>query len=198
MASNINTNTIDENYPVAGIDNDSQGFRDNFSSIKTNLTTAGAEITTMQANRARIDSDNDFSGNEIQNAELVQVTKKIITTGTTLTANTEIDYRDGHVFKLNFTGAGPYDITFVGWPANRYAELRLLLSASGNFPQLTIDPGNGTRLCANWPSDFTKGQVNFSAVNPSIDYENSTIILDISTNDIGTNLYVNYVGTFNV
>ena len=34
MASNINTNTIDENYPVAGIDNDSQGFRDNFTSIK--------------------------------------------------------------------------------------------------------------------------------------------------------------------
>ena len=42
MASSIDTTTIDANYPVAGIDNDSQGFRDNFNSIKTNITTAGS------------------------------------------------------------------------------------------------------------------------------------------------------------
>ena len=30
MASNINPNNIDTTYPVAGQDNDSQGFRDNF------------------------------------------------------------------------------------------------------------------------------------------------------------------------
>ena len=47
MASSIDTSTIDATYPVAGIDNDSQGFRDNFNSIKTNLTTAGSEITAL-------------------------------------------------------------------------------------------------------------------------------------------------------
>ncbi len=31
MASNITTTNLDENFPVAGRDNDSQGFRDNFS-----------------------------------------------------------------------------------------------------------------------------------------------------------------------
>ena len=36
MASNIVDTTIDETYPVAGVDNDSQGFRDNFNIIKTN------------------------------------------------------------------------------------------------------------------------------------------------------------------
>ena len=34
MASNIVDTTIDDTYPVAGIDNDSQGFRDNFNIIK--------------------------------------------------------------------------------------------------------------------------------------------------------------------
>ena len=34
MASSIVTTGIDATYPVAGQDNDSQGFRDNFSQIK--------------------------------------------------------------------------------------------------------------------------------------------------------------------
>lgn len=44
----INTNGIDTNYPVPGQNNSSQGFRDNFSQIKTNLNTAGTEITDLQ------------------------------------------------------------------------------------------------------------------------------------------------------
>ena len=37
MASNINANNIDGTFPIAGQDNDSQGFRDNFTNVKTNL-----------------------------------------------------------------------------------------------------------------------------------------------------------------
>ena len=37
MASSINPNNIDTTYPVAGQDNDSQGFRDNFTNIKSKL-----------------------------------------------------------------------------------------------------------------------------------------------------------------
>jgi hypothetical protein len=50
MASNINTSGINISYPIAGQDNDTQGFRDNFSSIKYNFTTAAAEISGLQAN----------------------------------------------------------------------------------------------------------------------------------------------------
>ena len=87
MASSIDTSTIDANYPVAGIDNDSQGFRDNFNSIKTNITTAGSEITALQANRARIDADNNHVGNEIQDAELLQVTEVFNNSNQSLTAD---------------------------------------------------------------------------------------------------------------
>jgi hypothetical protein len=48
MSSNINPASIDGNYPVAGQDNDSQGFRDNFTNVKTNLTFAKNEITDLQ------------------------------------------------------------------------------------------------------------------------------------------------------
>ena len=37
MASNINTTSIDADYPIAGQDNNSQGFRDNFGTIKNNF-----------------------------------------------------------------------------------------------------------------------------------------------------------------
>ena len=37
MASSINPSNIDGTYPVAGQDNDSQGFRDNFTNVKTNF-----------------------------------------------------------------------------------------------------------------------------------------------------------------
>ena len=46
--SSINTNPININYPVPGVNNNSQGFRDNFASIVTNLNAAGTEITDLQ------------------------------------------------------------------------------------------------------------------------------------------------------
>ena len=48
MASNINPTNIDGNYPVAGQDNDSQGFRDNFTNIKNNLQFAKNELDDLQ------------------------------------------------------------------------------------------------------------------------------------------------------
>ena len=46
--SAINTNAINTNYPVPGVNNSSQGFRDNFTSIKNNLNIAGTEISDLQ------------------------------------------------------------------------------------------------------------------------------------------------------
>lgn len=57
MASNINTSAIDDNYPYAGVNQSSQGFRDNFRSIKNNLTTAGNEISSLQTKQISITGD---------------------------------------------------------------------------------------------------------------------------------------------
>jgi hypothetical protein len=48
MPSQINPNNIDGAYPVTGQDNNSQGFRDNFTNIKVNFQNAAAEITDLQ------------------------------------------------------------------------------------------------------------------------------------------------------
>ena len=48
MASNINPNNLDITYPIAGQDNDTQGFRTNFTNIRDNFNTAANEITAIQ------------------------------------------------------------------------------------------------------------------------------------------------------
>jgi hypothetical protein len=48
MASNIDPNKIDINFPVSGQDNNASGFRDNFQAIQQNIATANVEISNLQ------------------------------------------------------------------------------------------------------------------------------------------------------
>lgn len=48
MTSNITTSGINVNFPVTGLSNNSQGFRDNFTAIKAALDVANAEISSLQ------------------------------------------------------------------------------------------------------------------------------------------------------
>jgi cytoskeletal protein CcmA (bactofilin family) len=48
MTTQINPNNINGNYPIAGQDNNSQGFRDNFTNTKLNFQYAADEITDLQ------------------------------------------------------------------------------------------------------------------------------------------------------
>ena len=68
MASTIDDTSIDATFPVAGQDNNSQGFRDNFNTVKSNFVAAKSEITTLQTNSAKLNANNNFSGNEISGA----------------------------------------------------------------------------------------------------------------------------------
>lgn len=49
MASNINPDNIDGTYPVEGENNDSQGFRTNFTNTSSNLQVAKDEIDELQS-----------------------------------------------------------------------------------------------------------------------------------------------------
>jgi hypothetical protein len=50
MASQIDPTTIDVTYPIAGQDNDTRGFHDNYRAIQNGLVFAKSEIETLQAN----------------------------------------------------------------------------------------------------------------------------------------------------
>ena len=67
MASNIVPGNIDGTFPVAGQDNSSQGFRDNFTATKNNFTEAKTEIESLQTNKANLNASSDFTDNIICN-----------------------------------------------------------------------------------------------------------------------------------
>jgi hypothetical protein len=50
MTSLINPSTIDITFPIAGQDNDTQGFRTNYQNIRNNFIIASQEISALQAN----------------------------------------------------------------------------------------------------------------------------------------------------
>lgn len=68
--SNIVSTSINENYPVAGQDNSSQGFRDNFQAIKTALTVAKTEISALENNAILIGNNNDLVDTVLGNATI--------------------------------------------------------------------------------------------------------------------------------
>jgi len=72
MTSQINPNNINAAYPVAGQDNSTQGFRDNFTNIKLNFQYAANEISALQANAvlAGPASVNDLQGGTLYDATL--------------------------------------------------------------------------------------------------------------------------------
>ena len=114
MASTV-TNykyTFNAEFPVAGVDNDSQGFRNNFQAIKTALTAADTEITNLQLVSANVTTDNDFAGNSIKNANL-------IAPSTTVTpydeGSTTVDYGQGQYHNLKLAG-GDNIIDIVNMP----------------------------------------------------------------------------------
>ena len=75
MASNIDDTSIDATYPIAGQDNDSQGFRNNFSTVKNNFTAAKSEIEDLQTNTAKLNATNDLLGNDLTGGNFVANTE---------------------------------------------------------------------------------------------------------------------------
>ena len=120
MTSAINPNNIDGTYPVAGQDNNSQGFRDNFTNTKTNFGYAAAEITDLQ-NKVVLKSaltgqtlNNNMSGSILSNAQLQNMGETKVALGTVSGSQT-IDYSAGPYYTL--TTSGSVSLAFSNLPA---------------------------------------------------------------------------------
>lgn len=110
MTSNINPNNIDGAYPVAGQDNNSQGFRDNFTNTSTNFQYAADEITDLQNNAVLKSAltgttlNNDMQGSVLSNAQLQDMSETVVSLGT-VSGTTTINYALGSYQTLTTNGA---------------------------------------------------------------------------------------------
>lgn len=121
MSSNINPNNIDGTYPVAGQDNNSQGFRDNFTNTKTNFQYAADEITDLQ-NNAILKSalvgtvlNNDMLGSLIYNGVAADFGLTRVALNQT-TGSININYAAGHFQTIGPT-TGSVSLAFSNFPA---------------------------------------------------------------------------------
>ena len=142
MTSQINPNDIDGAYPVAGQDNDSQGFRTNFTNTQTNFQYAADEITDLQNNavlKAALTGttlDNDMNGSPLYNFEASQVSGTLVPLGTTSGAVT-LDWSAGSYQTL--TTGGSVTLGFSNFPASGVsASIVLRITVSSTAYTLTL------------------------------------------------------------
>lgn len=194
MASNINSDAIDALYPVAGQDNDSQGFRDNFSTIKNSLATAKTEITTLQNDTAKKNADNDFNGNKIQEANLISTTEQTYATGE-LTASQNISFENGH-YQIVTVG-GDITITLTDWAASgKLCKLRLEITSDGTGRTLTINVGSGGSLKLDKGFLLSDSTVQGQMTNPLVLGSLETVMVDFWTHNGGLTVYAKLAGEF--
>jgi hypothetical protein len=145
--SEVIAETIDADYPVAGQDNDSQGFRDNFSVIKDGLATAKAELTDLQTNSARLDDNNNFGGYLVDNATTNRLYGTVYTT--TDVGSINVDLANGPYQEITVTGTATLIID--GWPTEDvYASMKLAIkSSTATAYQVTLSAAGGSNKVFN-------------------------------------------------
>ena len=142
MASSIVTTNIDTTYPVAGQDNDSQGFRDNFTNIKTALDTAKSEIGDLETNAVLKGAlsgeslNNDGAGAVLEDFELKDISETRIAKGTT-SGTVTFDYEAGSYQTV--TSAGSVTFAFSNFPAaGKVGKIREEINIASTAHTITL------------------------------------------------------------
>lgn len=193
MTSSINYSGVDETFPIAGVDNETQGFRENFAVIKNSLAAAKGEIEDLQAKAllkaALSDSvlSNDMQAETIVNLNLASSTMEVFRHPGVVVAGADqppISFESGHyqVFSLGD------NITFsiTDWPTNgTYGCVRVELYGDGTSRTVGFQvTGNKVILKDNsFPGTLT------------VQSETTPKIIEIWSSN-GTTFFLKYLGAF--
>jgi hypothetical protein len=150
MTSQINPATIDGNYPIAGVPNNTQGMRDNFTAIKTNFEYAETEIDELQSKgvfKAALSGttlDNNMANNLIYNARIQGFSGTLVQIANTTGAIT-VDCSAAHYQTITMGGNISISFTTATWPAaGSVGIVRLQITVDQVGRTLTL-PANVSR-----------------------------------------------------
>jgi hypothetical protein len=193
--STINTNGINVNYPVPGQNQSSQGFRNNFNSIVTNLNIAATEITNLQTNvvlkaaLANSTLNNDMANTLISNAATRSFRATTYNLGNALSGTAIVnaslaDVQYGAV-------AGNVTLQFGNWaPTGTQQSIQLQLAISNanaviSFPASVISSNN------NYGVTILENYANVADIaTVTAPYGVSQLNYTITTTDCGNTLYI--------
>lgn len=196
MSSTINTNGLDVNYPIPGKNNNSQGFRNNFTNIKTNLDTAANEISDLQ-NKVVLKTalansvlNNDMANTLISNASTLGFRATTYNLGNALAGTIVVDCSLGDV--QYGTLQGNIALQFGSWaPTGTQSQIKLQLGRSTpnvnyniSFPtEAVLDKNHGFVLLENFSTPNNVPTISFPV-------DVTQINLTITSNDCGNSLFV--------
>jgi hypothetical protein len=207
MTSAINYSAIVTSYPVAGQDNDSQGFRDNFGAISAALSTAKDEITNLQSKAVLKSSltavatvTNDLAGSTVANGKMNGM-------ATTALAGTDV----AGTILVNLTTAGFYYATvtenvtvqFTGWPtwanagAPAYASVKVMLKAGADSTDnriVTVAAGSNSLTfdTASTSGSWASGTANITLNGTTKKWK----LIEAFSYDGGLHVYVRFLGEY--
>jgi len=184
MTSSINPNNIDGTYPIAGQDNNSQGFRDNFTNTKTNFGYAETEINDLQSKavlKAALTGttlNNDMLGSPLINAQIQDFSATRVALGS-VSGSVGINYAAGHYQTV--TTSGSIILAFTNFPAAGYAGLvRVQVTVSSTAHTMTL------------PAAVTVGTVGIEGISGQVITfaSTGTFEFEFVTNDGGTTVTI--------
>ena len=199
MTSNINYAAISTTYPVAGQDNDSQGFRDNFTAISAGLATAKTELSALQTN-ALLAVDlatsstpvvNNLLGSTISNGVYLQF-NGVFFNGGTVATSASINLNNGPI--QQFTASGNITLTFTNWPTSgKHAVIKVMLIGDQQSTRTVtlstsnaglIKPATGWANGSSLPATVTLGTTG--------KYE----VIEAWSVDAGANVFIKSTGEY--
>ena len=191
--SEINYLSINENFPVAGQDNDTQVFRDNFDTIKNSLRLAKEEITDLESNGARLDQGNSFNSNTTEDTILQNVSFQTDNRGTPSSGAIEVDFTSGSYHILNIDSNKTFEFTnFPGDPAGTntveggVGSVTLELYSTGGSWTISFITSSGTviKKDADFPGTLT------------VDSTTDPILIEVWRHPHKNTLFMKYIGQF--
>jgi hypothetical protein len=185
MTSSINYNNIDGTYPVAGVDNDSQGFRTNFTNIRSNFQSAKGEIEDLQ-NKVILKSaltgttlNNNMGGAPLNSALISNFAEAIVDLGSAVGSVT-LDHSSAHNWSI--TPSGSFSIGFTNFPSSgQFGRIRLKVVLDNVAKTMTL------------PSAVSKGIDSIEGLSSNVITFASadTYYFEFVTDDGGTSIHIN-------
>jgi len=207
LTSLINFAAINENFPVAGQDNDTQVFRDNFDTIKTNFSEAKTEIEDLQDNVARTDTTSDFNYNIVTTVTLQDAVlrKKDYGAASSIPSTQDVSFKEAlyHIIKFDKNTV----LEIADFPTAEVDALgigscgKIILELYGNG----LSPAGET---AGWTLTFTtSGAIPFrknssvawggASLNPTLKVLSPTNPIFVEVWQHSTDqIFLNYLGQF--
>ena len=184
MTSQINPNNVDGTYPVAGQPNNTQGFRDNFTNIKTNFSYAETEITDLQNNGifkaalAGTTLNNNMADNLIYAVKLQDVSYTFLQNAAT-SGSIAIDYSAGQYQYISTTGS--ISLNFSNFPVSGdQGIIQIAVNVTNTAYTLTLPAA--VSLGTTGIQGYSGGVITFAATG--------TYQFEFSTSDGGTTITI--------